>query len=114
VENEQSNLEMSFNKQDLITTPELIKATITSIEPKLSREVFGVKATKPDQKVIVIHYENKELTFKGDQTLNHYPVGKVPSKSKLGKFITKYDGLRVGIEISLLQNKNGYYNIVLE
>lgn len=94
--------------------PEIMDAVITSVELKKAKDVFGSGASDPEQKVITLGYENVELGFNNNETFNHYPVGKVPPKSKLGKFITKYEILEVGIKIRLLQNKDGYFKIIIE
>lgn len=105
---------MKYTKEDVIDLPEIMDAVIMNVELKKAIEVFGDNASNPEQNVISIYYENAELGFKNNETFNHYPIGKVPPKSKLGKFITKYDGLEVGIKIRLLQNKDGYFRIIIE
>ena len=115
MENEELNKKViSYSKKDLIVMPELIKAVVIQLESKKAKDVYGEKAKKSDQEIITIHYENVELKFKGNTTINHYPINGVPYKSKLGKIINKYDGLCVGTIISLLQSKEGYFNIILE
>lgn len=105
---------ISYSQEDVQVLPELLKAVITRIESKLAKEVFGEKSSRPEQSVITIYYENAELGFSGDQTINQYPKGKIPQKSKLGKIINRYNGLCVSKEISLLQSHDGYYHIVLD
>jgi len=105
---------LKYGKEDIIKLPDMIDAVITLIELKKASEVFGKNASDPDQQVITIHYENADLSFKNNETFNHYPVGKVPAKSKLGKFISRYDGLSIGTQIKLLQNKDGYFRIIID
>jgi len=105
---------LKYGKNDIVKFPEFMDAVITSVELGKAKEVFGEKASDPEQKVITIHYENSEYSFVNAETFNHYPVGKVPEKSKLGKFIIRYDGLEVGKVIKLLQKSNGYFGIVIE
>ena len=105
---------IKYGINDLIKMPPFTEAVIVKIETKKAKEVFGDKATKPEQIVMVLTYESENFSIKNNETYNHYPIGKVPEQSKLGKFITKYGKLEVGMIISLIQNTTGYYTIVIE
>lgn len=110
----ETNQVLKYGINDLIKMPPFAEAVIVNIEVKASKEVFGDKASKPEQKVLVISYENSELGIKNNEIYNHYPVGKVPEKSKLGRFIAKYASLSIGVKINLLQKTSGYYSIVID
>lgn len=105
---------LSYGSNDLIKMPPFLEAVIVDLETKKAKEIFGEKASKPEQIIIVITYENSEHGLKNTEVFNHYPAGKVPEASKLGKFIAKYNGLKVGLRINLVQKTSGYYGIVIE
>ena len=112
---EQKNEEqkkISWNKDDLYTSPDIMEVVVINLELVKAKDVFGDKAQKPNQDIINITVENNECKFNQTLSLNHY--NSVPDNSKLGKFIDKYDGLDLGTRCKLLKNKEGYYNLHLE
>jgi|SRR6056297_1894863 len=105
---------MEYEKKDIIDMPEFIKGVIVGLDELKAKEVFGEKANDPNKKIIQITWENSDLNITGTDQVNWYEKGKVLPRSKLGKLITKYGQLKVGVVVSLLQNKEGFYKIVLE
>ncbi len=113
MEEEQTN-ELKYSKADLVKMPKFSTAIVTNVELKTSKEVFGDKATVPDQKVIVVTYVNDGENIRNNETYTHYPFSNVPEKSKLGRFINRYDTLSIGIKVDLSLKASGYYGIVLD
>jgi len=102
---------LNYTKDDVKISPNEVLAVISSVNMTTSDAVYGTKAKKSGQKIIAIVCENADNKITHDENLNHYQQGEVPDNSKLGKFLIKYGGLKIGQIIKLVKNENGFWKV---
>jgi len=100
-------------KEDVKEMPDTLEAIIISIEKKNASEVFGDKLKGVDRKVLHLTYENKTYNIVNQETISYFPNGEVPDKSKLAKFLKRYEDLEEGMTIKLLKNEEGFYKMLI-
>lgn len=101
----QENLS-KWTKQDVVILPDVVPVKVVEIGIKSSVEAFGQNA-KSEGNVIQIHYEGIEHNLKGDFYMSYFEPTEVPEKSKLGKFLMRYNNLETGTIFKVV--KNGDY-----
>lgn len=92
-----------WTKTDVVILPDVVPVKVVGIGIKSSEEAFGTKA-KSDGNVIQIAYEGTEHNIKGDFYMSYFAPEDVPEKSKLGKFLTKYNNLEIGTIFKVVKN----------
>lgn len=107
---------LSYTKQDVIETPLSMKAIVTNITVKKAKEIFVnkegvIKTDKPEDDFLCLTVENAEHCLTKEYHVKKYD--KVPDGSNLGKIITRYNGLDVGITVLLAKNGDGHYDLVM-
>lgn len=111
---------LEITKKDVIESPKeiILDGVITGInktkwENILTEEQL-TRFENKDQDIIVISYEvsfnNSQV--KGKDTFVYYEAPN--SNSKLGKFLTRYEELKVGGKIRVFFNVKGHSNIVID
>lgn len=97
--------------KDVKITPEEIEAVIVDIEIRTALEVYGNNVNDPEQKIIVLHLQNKDLGINSQEAIPHYEKENLTDNTTLGKFLLKYESLKVGIIVELRKNEKGYYKV---
>ena len=106
---------IEYNVGDVVEFPknEVLEGVVLSIELKKSQEIFGDKAYEKDKDVLVVSYEVKGHNLHGIEYFNYFPKGLVPDRSKLGKFLKRYENLKVGTIVKVDFDAEGNYKILL-
>lgn len=116
MENEMQNQKelFEFGLDDVIEMPKdaVIEAVVVSMEKVKAIDIFGDKAMNPEQEILKIYYEVLGYGLKGVEIVTYYPKGKISSRSKLGKLIKKYGGLKIGTKIKVVFDSESNYNIL--
>lgn len=107
---------LKYTKEDVIETPMNMVAVVTQITVKKAKEIFVnkegiIKTDKPEDEFLCITVENVEHSLTKEYHVKKYD--RVPDGSNLGKIITRYNGLDVGIKVSLVKNGEGHYDLVM-
>jgi hypothetical protein len=116
---QQSKTEMDnvqgFSPDDIRELPKntQVEGVITGMKLVPAKEVFGDKAKEPDRTVVLISYENAEHGIVGTQSVNYYPPGKIPEASKLGKLVSRYDGVKPGTKVTIDIDQEGHHGILV-
>ena len=110
----------SMNKKDVVASPkdEILNGIIIDINKTtwagiIPEDKIG-KFDDPNKEIVQIKFECKyeNNVLKGEDVLPYY--GAPMSNSKLGKFLIKYDSLKVGKEIKVIYDGDGFGKIKVD
>lgn len=103
---------ISITKDKVITMPDDIEgAEITNIKIKPAQEIFGDKTKDKEQVILYLEFRSEEYGITGNEVMTYFK-DKIPERSKLGKFLQKYDKLEEGIKVKLERDtKSDFYKI---
>jgi hypothetical protein len=104
--------QISLSKDNVVKMPDDIEgAIITNITIKPAQEIFGDKAKNKEQVVLYIEFKSEEYGVEGNEVMTYFK-DKIPERSKLGKFLNRYDKLEKGIKVKLERDTNSdFYKI---
>ena len=108
------------NKSDVVQSPkdEILNGVIVDIKKGLLSEFvdsqYHTKFDNLEQEQLEIQYETKfkDKILKGFDRIAYYE--KPMSNSKLGKFLTKYETLDIGISIKIIYDGDGFGKIKVD
>lgn len=108
-----------MTKDKIVASPQdqVLEGMIVVIEKGLLKEFLDPSVHSAfdnlDQPTLKVYFECKfnDRVIKGNDRIAYYedPM----SNSTLGKFLAKYDKIKVGVEIKVLYNKDGFGKIVV-
>jgi len=111
------NFTEKFTKEDIVASPvdETLSGVITQIHKGVLKEFLDIKVHEKfdnlDQETLKIDFEVKfnDMIIKGNDRIAYY---KEPmSNSKLGKFLKKYGEFKIGVEIKVNYDGEGFGKI---
>lgn len=100
-----------LSSKDVTITPDEMEAVIIEIEISTALEVYGNVTKNPQQKIILLTFENSKLGVGGHEAIPYYEKEKLTDNTTLGKFLLKYEKLSVGTVIDIVKNEKGFYKI---
>jgi hypothetical protein len=90
---------------------EILPAVIYKLGMSTAAEMFGSDAERPENPVIVFFFENAQEGIKGRTPVGYYKRPTV--KSKLFKFVRKWGQPRIGANVQIVRDENGYWGLDL-
>jgi len=90
---------------------EMLSAVITKLGMTTAAEQFGKDAQRPEGQVLVFFFENEQEGIKGRTPIGFYKRPTV--KSKLFKLVRKWGQPRVGMQVQIVRDENGYWGLDL-
>jgi len=117
---------IEFKKENIIETPKDVieEATVTDLKKTTWREYLTQKTEptkleetikkfpEPDKPIVIIQFKTNKTEIVGTDTANIY--NPIPDNSKLGRIVSKYDGLNVGSSVKVAFDGKGYTRIHLD
>lgn len=103
-----------FNKTDVKIIPAAFDAIVVETKVIPAEEAYPNSVyNKQGDQVLVISWENADHKIKNTQKYGFIDKEELNDNSKMGKYLSKYGNLKVGMIVQILQNSNGFYEIVL-
>lgn len=90
---------------------EMLSAEITKLGMSTAIEVFGKDAKNPNGQILVFFFENAQEGITGKTPVGFYKRPTV--KSKLFKLVRKWGQPRVGMQVQIVRDENGYWGLDL-
>ena len=100
----------------ILEYPDVLDVEVIRIERAKGREIYGDKAGESkDADFFVIYVENKEygVLFREPVRDSRTKDGRVPERSKLGKWISLYGVPHKGQKVKAIKDAKGYYRVKL-
>jgi len=112
---EQTQIE-KLTREDIVTTPEGMTCKVLNITIKKGKDIFvnkqgEIKTDKPNEDFYIITVKNDQHNFKTDYHMKLYKAKSVPDNSTLGKYLNRYGLFETGMEIFIVKNSKGYYDL---
>lgn len=104
-------LDMDTATVELPKYGETLPAVVTRLGMTTAKDVFGDEARNPEQKVLMIFFENKDEGVHGKTPLSYYSH---PSqRSKIAKFVREFGQPKVGMAVTIIRDENGFWGLKL-
>lgn len=103
-----------YTKEKVKVVPAAMEAVIIDLEVVAAKDVYGEKTKRPDQEMLKISCMNALYNITIYEHYVFYKPEEVTDGSQLGKFLTKYGKLDLGIEVTLIKNEKGFFEIALK
>lgn len=108
----------NYTKTDIVELPDVMICVVEELSIRKGENIFkdkegNIKTDKPNEDFLVLRVCNQQFNIDKEYHLKKYNPKSVPENSNLGKFLTKYGKLETGMEVKILKNKDGYYDLYL-
>lgn len=109
-----------MNKSQVVKSPkdEILKAVVLEVNKTCWAEIIAPEKLgefdEPNKELVQIKFEASydDNKLKGEDTFAYYE--RPMSNSKLGKYLEKYDELKVGQVIKVIYNKDGFGKVKVD
>lgn len=109
-----------MNKSQVVRSPkdEILKAVVLEVNKTCWAEIISPEKLgrfdEPKKQLVQIKFETtfENNRLKGEDTFAYYP--EPMSNSKLGKYLEKYDELKVGQVIKVIYDKDGFGKVKVD
>ena len=107
---EPNYLDMETANVEVPKYGDVLPAKVKRLGMTTAKEIFGVKARNPDQKILMIFAESDDGT-KAKTPVSYYSH---PSpKSNIAKFVRSYGQPTVGMSVQIIRDDNGFWGLKL-
>ena len=90
------------------------KATITDLQVKKGKDIFGENSENPDDDFMCIMVDRAGKSIKVDQIRQFSNMKEVHYKSKAAQFVKAYgSGPKKGMKVNVKTNSDGFWELVL-
>jgi kynurenine formamidase len=111
---------LEMDKKQVVETPKdiILDGVVIHVTKTTWRNIIDehklIKFDEPDQEIVNIEFEVKfqDKVLKGNDTIKYYEIPM--SNSKLGKYLIKYDKLKVGQTIKVEYSGDGFPSIKIK
>jgi hypothetical protein len=90
---------------------EMLPAEIVKLGMSTALEIYGEDAENPENPILVFFFENKAEGIKGRTPIGYYKRPTV--RSKLFKLVRKWGQPKVGMQVQIVRDENGYWGLDL-